>query len=96
MWQHQWGGEGMVSSGDSPLLPAACYQRTKVEYLQALVYMKGPTKMSWQQDYRCLVRSSLSLEAIGSAWSQEAIKLLEQFEENCGFSCLTILVPLYG
>jgi len=62
----------MVSPGDCPLLSAACYQSTKVEYLQVLVYMKGPTKMSWQQDYHCLAGSSFSLEAIGSAWSQEA------------------------
>ena len=61
-----------MSPGDCPLLSAACYQSTKVEYLQVLVYMKGPTKMSWQQDYHCLVGSSFSLEAVGSAWSQEA------------------------
>ena len=72
MWQHQRGGDGMVSPGDSPLLSAACYQSTEVGYLQVLVYTKGPTKMSWQQDYHCLVGSSFSLEAVGSAWSQEA------------------------
>lgn len=89
----------MVSAGDCPLLCAACYQSTKVEYLQVLVYMKGATKMSWEQD---LSLASWELCLLGGYWQclvpkgSSAIKLLEPFEENCGFSCLMILDPWYG
>lgn len=41
-------------------------------YLQVLVHVGDPIKMSWQQDYHCLVRSAFFLEAVVSAWSQEA------------------------